>query len=328
MASIQTVRGEIDTSELGATLMHEHVFVVTPEIEHEYPEWSWDGSKADRQAEALAKMEDLKARGISTIVDLTVLGLGRAVEHIVPVAEQTELNIIVATGMYTYDYLPKFISRRKPATFPATHGDLLVDFFVKDITEGIGDTGVRAQILKCCTESPGVTPHIDRVLRSVARAHRLTGVPISTHTNAWEQTGRDQQRVFAEEGVDLSRVVIGHCGDTSDLDYLRELMDRGSTIGMDRFGLYNPPHMSFDERVDVVVQLCAQGYAGQMVLSHDAMCVLDDFPGFFEANPRWGYNHVSDEVIPALLERGVTQAQVDQMLRDNPRAIFERQGGY
>jgi phosphotriesterase-related protein len=325
---VETVKGPMDTAQLGSTLMHEHVFVVTPEIEHEYPEWSWDGSKQDRQTEAIGKLQALKAAGISTIVDLTVLGLGRSVEDLVPVARETDVNIIVATGMYTFDHLPAFISRR-PAVRPhSSDGDVLVDFFVKDITVGIGDTGVKAAVLKCCTEVKGVTPNIHRVLRAVARAHRLTGVPISTHSNVWHQTGRHQQRVFAEEGVDLSRVVIGHSGDTTDTDYLKELMDRGSSIGMDRFGLYNHPHLSFDERVQVVATLCAEGYADRMVLSHDTMCVMDDFPGFFEANPSWAYTHVSDQVLPALRERGVSDAQIDQMLVGNPQRIFAQHGGY
>jgi phosphotriesterase-related protein len=325
---VETARGGLNTDELGATLMHEHVFVTSPEIVHEYPEWSWDGKKQDRQAEAIEKLKLLKSQGISTIVDLTVLGLGRSIEDIVPVAKECDVNIIVATGMYTYNHLPAFIDNRKPGGYDSPHGDLLIDFFVRDITVGIGDTNVKAAILKCCTEAKGVTPNVDRVLRAVARTHRLTGAPISTHSNAWHKTGLDQQRVFAEEGVDLSRVVIGHCGDTKDLEYLRQLMDAGSVIGMDRFGLYNPPHLSFEERVGVVADLCELGFADRMVLSHDAMCVLDDLPGFFEANPRWNYTHISEDVLPALRERGVSEGQITQMFVENPRRIFETQGGY
>jgi phosphotriesterase-related protein len=325
---VETVNGPVETGTLGTTLMHEHVFMVTPEIEHEYPEWSWDGRKEDRQADAVRKLQALRATGVTTIVDLTVLGLGRSVQDLVPVAQRTDVNIIVATGMYTYDHLPAFITRRPPVDPHSSDGDILVDFFVKDITVGIGDTGVKAAVLKCCTEVKGVTPNIDRVLRAVARAHRLTGVPISTHSNVWHKTGRDQQRVFAEEGVDLSRVVIGHSGDTADTQYLKELMDQGSTIGMDRFGLYNPPHLSFDERVQVVATLCAEGYADRMVLSHDTTCVMDDFPGFFEANPSWVYTHVPEQVLPALKERGVSDHQIELMLIGNPQRIFARQGAY
>src|SRR4029077_19124371 len=113
--------------------------------------------------------------------------------------------------------------------------EMMVDMFVKDIEEGIADTGGKAAILKCATDRPGVTPGVERVLRAVAQAHLRTGVPISTHTHAATERGLEQQRICAEEGVDLSRVVIGHSGDTTDLDYLEELIGNGSYIGMDRF---------------------------------------------------------------------------------------------
>jgi phosphotriesterase-related protein len=154
-------------------------------------------------------------------------------------------------------------------------------------------------------------------------------VPISTHTNAGARTGLDQQRVFAEEGVDLSRVVIGHSGDTTDLDYLRQLMDEGSVIGMDRCGIYRRSMPTFEERVATIAALAAEGYADRMVLSHDASCHLDLLPWFEpERFPRWHYTHVPDEVLPALRAQGVTAEQTEQMMTVNPRRIFETQGAY
>jgi phosphotriesterase-related protein len=159
-------------------------------------------------------------------------------------------------------------------------------------------------------------------VRAVARAHLETGAPISTHTDARTERGYDQQRVFTEEGVDLSRVVIGHCGDTTDLGYLKTLMDAGSYIGMDRFGI--DLILPFEERVETVAQLCAAGYAERMVLSHDASCFSHNFDVDLKARvlPNWRYTHISDDVIPALKERGVTAAQIRQMMVLNPRAIL------
>jgi phosphotriesterase-related protein len=327
---VETVGGPIEARSLGATLMHEHVFILDSEVNHNYPERSWDGDRESRIADAAETLRGVAARGIDTIVDLTVLGLGRSIPNIQAVNAQVDLNIVVATGIYTFKMLPQFIYNRpvERATDSGETRDVMVDLFVRDITEGIGDTGVKAAILKCCTDQPGVTRSIDRVLRAIARAHRRTGVPISTHTNALHQTGRDQQRVFAEEGVDLTRVVVGHSGDTTDLDYLRELMDCGSTIGMDRFGLYGPGFPSFDERVDTVARLCELGYADRMILSHDTMCHTDSHPGMHAQNPDWVFHHLSDAVLPALRQRGVDEAQVDQMLVANPRRIFEHQGAY
>jgi phosphotriesterase-related protein len=173
-----------------------------------------------------------------------------------------------------------------------------------------------------------VTLENERVLRSVARIHRETGVPISTHTHARTERGLDQQHIFAEEGVDLGRVIIGHSGDTADLAYLERLIDAGSYLGMDRFGI--DVLLPFEERVNTVAALCGRGYADRMVLSQDYAVFMDILPweAVPQLLPRWSYLHIHRDVLPALRERGVTEEQIEQMLVANPRAIFEAQGGY
>lgn len=325
MPQLNTAAGTVDTANLGVTLMHEHVFILSTEILLNYPE-AW-GDEVEREAEAIARLDELKSRGVDTIVDLTVLGLGRYIPRIARVAAATDLNIVVATGLYTYNDVPMFFHFTGPGT--ALGGpEIMAEMFVRDIEHGIADTGVKAAILKCATDEPGVTPGVERVLRAVAQAHRETGVPISTHTHAASRRGLEQQRVFAEEGVDLSRVVIGHCGDTTDLDYLEELMAAGSYIGMDRFGL--DAFLSTEERVATVTALCERGHADQMVLSHDASCYFDSIPAETQAAvmPNWHYLHIHNDVLPALRDRGVTEEQITTMLVDNPRRIFEHTGGY
>jgi phosphotriesterase-related protein len=321
---VQTVRGPVDSAGLGVTLMHEHVFVLSTEIQQNYPE-TWN--EEERVADAIAKLRELRGRGVRTIVDPTVIGLGRYISRIERIAGQVDLNIIAATGVYTYNDLPFYFHFRGPGT-PFDGPEVMIDLFVKDITEGIAGTGVRAAILKCATDAAGLTPGVERILRAVAQAHRRTGVPITTHTHAHTYRGRDQQRVFREEGVDLGRVIIGHCGDSTELDYLKELMDGGSFIGMDRFGI--DLFLPFEDRVNTVTALCKQGYAGQMVLSHDASCFIDwlDPEMVKSAAPKWHFTHISDDVLPALRARGVSEAQIDQMLVENPRRIFEHGGGY
>ena len=140
------------------------------------------------------------------------------------------------------------------------------------------------------------------------------------HTSGPHQTGRTAVRIFGEEGVDLTKVVIGHAGDSNDIDYLKELADTGVLLGMDRFGLdlFNPTA----ERVKTIAILAGQGYAGSMVLSHDASCMVDFVADDFRNQPNWNWDHLVDNVIPVLLQRGVTQAQIDQMTIDNPRRFF------
>ena len=325
MSQLNTVRGPIDTSDLGVTLMHEHVFVLSPEILQNYPE-VW-GDEERRVADAITRLNELKARGVDSIVDLTVVGLGRYIPRIERIAAATELNIVVATGVYTYNDVPMFFHFTGPGT-ELDGPETMTDLFVRDIEQGIADTGIKAAILKCATDEPGVTAGVERVLRAVAQAHRRTGVPISTHTHAATRRGLEQQRVFAEEGVDLSRVVIGHSGDTTDIDYLEELIGNGSYIGMDRFGL--DLFLPFEDRVNTVARMCERGHADKMVLSHDAMCFNDWLPEELVpvALPNWHYLHIHNDVLPALKQRGVTDEQITTMLVDNPRKIFENQGGY
>jgi phosphotriesterase-related protein len=325
MAQVATVRGPLSNTQLGVTLMHEHVFVLDAEILLNYPE-DW-GSEEKRVADAVARMNELKSRGVDTIVDLTVTGLGRYIPRIQRIAAQTHLNIIVATGIYTYCDLPHYFQYRGPGTVLGGP-ELIADMFVRDIREGIADTGVKAGILKCATDEPGLTPGVERILRATAQAHRRTGVPISTHTHARKRVGLDQQRVFREEGVDLSRVVIGHSGDTTDVAYLETLIENGSYIGMDRFGI--DTILSFEDRVKTVAAMCDRGQAGKMVLSHDASCFNHWLPERMVPAmlPRWHYLHIHNDVIPALKGMGVTDDQLHTMLVDNPRKIFERQETY
>ena len=322
MAGIETVRGSVDSRRLGVTLMHEHIFVLDAEIASNYPD-DW-GEEAARVAGAIARLNELKARGVDTIVDLTVIGLGRYIPRIQQIAAETDLNVIVATGIYTYCDLPHYFQYRGPGT--ALGGEeLMADMFVRDIQEGIAGTGVRAGILKCATDVPGLTPGVERILRATAQAHRRTGVPISTHTHARRRVGLDQQRIFRQEGVDLSRVVIGHSGDTTDIGYLEELIANGSYLGMDRFGIDSI--LPFEDRVKTVARMCERGHAGRMVLSHDAACFNHWLPERHlpALLPRWHYLHIHNDVIPALMREGVTETQLHTMLVENPRRIFEAQ---
>jgi len=320
MTTIHSVSGPLQAQQLGRVLMHEHVFILDPDFLINYPEL--DGfDEARHVPDAIVRLNELKAGGIDTIVDLTVLGIGRNIERIATVQAETDLQILVATGLYTFNEVPHVIHIRG-LSYPGGAAALLTEMFVGDINEGIAGTGVRAAILKCATDAQGVTPDVELVLRAVARAQRATGVPISTHTHALSKRGLEQQDVFESEGVDLSRVVIGHSGDTTDLAYLEEIMRRGSFIGMDRFGI--DPILSFDDRVATVATLCERGHADQMVLSHDAACFIDLSPNIRTHLPNSHYLHITRDVIPALEKHGVTQGQIDQMLITNPRRIFEQ----
>lgn len=329
MAQVQTVRGPVDTAELGQVLMHEHVFVLTADVQQNFPE-DW-GDEEERVSDAVRRLTDLTTRGVRTIVDPTVIGLGRYIPRIQRIAEQVpDLNIVVATGCYTYEDVPFYFHYRGPALNEAVGAEVpdpMVDMFVKDIEEGIAGTGVRAAFLKCAIDAPGLTPGVERIMRAVAKAHRRTGAPITVHTHPTSKEGLKVQRVLGEEGVDPRRVVLGHSGDTTDVDHLSELADAGFTLGFDRFGINLDT--TFEARADTLVEMCRRGYADRIVLSQDTSCYIDWIdPGVMALLPQWVYTHIHDDVLPYVRDHGVTDEQIETMLVANPRRYFENVGTY
>ena len=321
MVEVETVRGRVSVDALGTVLMHEHVFVLSEEIWRNYPQ-VWD-EKAGIE-DAVTRLQRLKALGVDTIVDPTVIGLGRDIRRIAQVNERVDINIIPATGLYTYGDVPNFFHFRGPGTLLGGD-DPMVEMFVNDITVGIAGTPIRAAFLKCAIEE-ALTPGVERVMRAVAETHRRTGAPIMVHTSAPHHTGLVAKEIFASEGVDLSRLLIAHSGDTTDMDYLHQLLDGGAYVGMDRFGL--DILLATDERVSTVAKLAAEGYASQMMLSHDACCEIDWIPRDIRerVTPNWHYTFLHDSVLPALKAAGVTDGQLDTMLVENPKAFFTPEG--
>lgn len=327
MAVVESVRGPVELDALGVTLMHEHVFVLTPDVMQNYGHEWWD--EDERVADAIAKLRALKEAGVDTIVDPTVVGLGRYIPRVQRVNAEVDINIIAATGLYTFDHIPHFFHYRGPDTLLGGP-ELMTQMFVSDIENGISGTDVKAAFLKCVVEEPGLTPDQTRVQAAICETHVQTGVPITVHTNAAAQTGRLALEFYGKRGVDLTKVVIGHAGDTDDLDYLKWIMDQGATIGCDRFGL--DMFLPTEQRVDAIVALCGQGYADRIVLSHDAACYMDFFSGeasqeiLRAAAPNWHYQHIHNDVLPALRAKGVTEEQITTMLVDNPRRYFTPAG--
>ncbi len=309
MVEIATVNGPKPAHGLGRTLVHEHMRSRREPTMVAFPHIYDDALEFDRAVTAVTAAQ---ARGVKTICDPSVMGLGRDVAFIKKVADTTGATVIVATGAYTFLELPQYFQRRPI--------DALVEAFVHDATVGIQNTRIRAGFLKCATDAPGVTPDVEKVLRAVARTHRQTGLPIMTHSYAAGETGWAQLEIFRDEGVDLARVMIGHSGDTDDLDYLRRLLATGCYLGMDRFGL--DALLPTSHRNGAIVQLCEGGYQNQLMLSQDYVCTSDryvDADDQARQEPRWSMTYLFDHIIPGLQAGGVTAAGIETMLVDNPR---------
>ncbi len=314
---VDTLRGPVSTDDLGFVLTHEHIFAHTEGLVHQFPQ-VWDESAAI--VDARRQLQDAYDAGIRTIIEHSVMGLGRDVPMFLRVAENSPVNVIVATGLYYFDELPFYFTYQ-----PIEH---MVDLFVHDLTVGVQNTRVKAGFLKTITDKKGVTEGIDKLLRAIARAHRQTGKAISTHTDAPARTGLEQQRVFAEEGVDLARIIIGHSGDTDDTDYLKMMMDKGTMLDMGRISIHQI--LPNDTRVQVIATLCKQGYGDRMTLSHDMQCACTFIPQKFidEWAPDAKLTYIPQTFLPQLVEAGVSQADIDLMTVDNPKRLFDRQGAY
>jgi phosphotriesterase-related protein len=316
---VSAVTGEVAADRLATTLMHEHLFVRSPDLDRALPDPEWDEQTAvDR---AVAGLERLHALGVRTLVDLTVPGLGRDIALVRRVAERSPVQIVVATGYYSDAALPPALRLRRPGLL-VDGSDPLLDLFIGDIEHGIEGTGVRAGIIKITSDVAGITPDLERVFRAAAIAHQQTGVPITTHSYAASGGGREQQRMLTSLGVAPDRIVIGHSCDTTDLDYLRDLADNGSVLGFDRFGM---EHIHPDElRIHTLLALLDAGYADRVVLSHDAAFYSRVTPPSWRAahTPNWHMEHLFTAVIPRLRAEGVDDGMLELMLVDTPRRLL------
>ena len=307
MTTVATVRGPVDSADLGRTYMHEHIFVLTPDVQQNFPE-EW-GDEEARVADAVDKLRALAASGVRTIVDPTVIGLGRYIPRIQRVADQVpDLNIVVATGCYTYHDVPFFFHHRTPAgaarSSAGTSPSRWCPCSSADITEGIAGTGVRAGMLKCAIDEDGPDPGVERVMRAVARTHLATGCPITVHTHpgtaarASTCSGSWPRRA-STPGASCSGTAATRPTSTT----CPALADAGFWLGMDRFGINL--ETTFEARADTVVELCRRGLADRMVLSHDAACYIDWVdPEVLPVLPQWHYLHIEQDVLPYLRDHG------------------------
>ncbi|WP_181407520.1 phosphotriesterase family protein [Nocardioides sambongensis] len=316
---VQTYRGPVAPADLGWTLTHEHLFVRSPELDRDYPHPEWDADAAVETA--VAGLEELYGLGVRTVVDLTVPGLGRDTGLAARVAARTRVHLVASTGWYADEVLPPYFRTHGPGRLVGGP-DPLVEMFTRDVVAGIGDSGVRAGMLKVVTDVPGMTDDITRVMAAAATVHAATGVPITTHSNPHLRNGLDQARFLLGRGVAADHLVIGHSGDSEDLDYLLTLLDLGVTLGMDRFGM---AHTGDDEkRTATVLALLERGHAGQLVLSHDAAYFSRVTPPAWRRahTPHWTHDHLSRRVVPQLLERGARQEDLDTMMIHNAQRLL------
>jgi phosphotriesterase-related protein len=314
MADVQTVQGPVDETDLGVVLAHEHVRFRDEAVADEFP------SRYDEQLELDAALLHVRAAagyGVRTIVDPTAMFGGRDVRFMKRVADETGVQIVACTGIYSYDYLPHYFENRDI--------DTMADHFVEDIERGCQGTDIRAAFLKCAADAAGVTDNVEKIHRACARASLQTGAPIMAHSMPAVGTGPRQVDIFEEEGVDLARVQIAHCGDTDDLAYIEGLIDRGVYVGLDRYGL--EMFLPIDKRNATAAELLRRGHGSRLMISQDFCASIDWFPPeaaeTFEASGgirNWSMTLVFEEVVPALREQGaMDDSSFNEVFVENPR---------
>ncbi len=321
---VNTVLGPVPAEKLGTTLVHEH-FVFA------YPGWSADATIAPYDfSEALVTnlgvIEAAQRHGIETVIDATTNDVGgRDPELYKVLAKATGLNIICSTGIYTeHEGSPAYFKTRQE-WYGTDITKMISEIFITEITKGIGTSGVKAGVIKVGTSGGGpISRYETAVLKEAVVAQKATGVPIITHTDG-PAGGVEQAELFLSEGADPKKVMIGHVSNSGDINYHRAILEKGVYIAFDRIGLdiYNPTQVI----VENIAQLCKEGYANRIMLSHDTVNYWIGRPyeppePALKALADWRIDHISRNVIPALKERGVTDEQIRIMMVENPKNLF------
>jgi predicted metal-dependent phosphotriesterase family hydrolase len=308
-AYVQTVRGPIEPGSLGVTLPHEHTAI---SLWHIPARWDYWELRRDEPI-ITEELRRFAAAGGSAVVDLTLAGVGRDPAWLVRLSESTGLHVVMGTGWYREAYYPAeaLIDRRSV--------DDLADEIVRDTTDGVDGTGIRAGIIgEIGTDKPWLSAQEERVHRAAARAARTTGLAITTHA-VQSRVGLDQLTVFEAEDADLSRVVIGHADSYPDPAYHLAIVERGASVEFDFLGMsFTPMERHGEGRiVESICDLLARGHVERILLSQD-VC-HDSQLRHYGGN---GYTYLAETFLPRLREAGVSDDEIRTITIENPRRLL------
>jgi phosphotriesterase-related protein len=307
---VETVLGPLDVAQLGFTLSHEHVCFVPRDI---------FSDKTVAAAKMVDKLREAKAAGVDTIIDLTTSDVWRDVRFGAEVARRSGMQIVASTGF-----------RFAPESYNGQTVAQIAELFIREIEQGIEDTGIKAGVIKAAAVSAVITPAEEKGFKAAARASKATGVPIETHTDARRRGGETQADILEAEGVSPARVSLGHSDDTEDVNYLLGLAKRGYTLGIDHvfYGAIasakgQPEYFRYllqvpwKKRAGYVKQLIDAGCGDKIFLSNDWELEREKInPDAFLFNTR--------KTIPYLRQLGVSQREIHAITVDSPRRFFAR----
>jgi phosphotriesterase-related protein len=224
---------------------------------------------------------------------------------------QSGINVVAATGCWMDP--PRSFYRRAP--------DEIAPLFIRELTDGIAGTSVRAGVIKVASEGP-MSPQFRVIFEAAGIAGRHTDAPIYTHSSSATRDGLTQLDVLIEAGADPQRICIGHSNDTGDIGYLTALASRGCFIGLDRFP--GDHGLDLQQRIDLLATLVEAGLADNILLSHDWAVEYSHSvrprPGR-ERNPE-GYRLIPDTVLVGAADAGVSPEMIQRICHDNPRRFL------
>ncbi|MBN2284758.1 MAG: phosphotriesterase-related protein [Deltaproteobacteria bacterium] len=320
--NINTVSGSVPSKKLGMTLIHEHFLFG-------FPGWQGDATLGpfDRDAcmEAGLKMaEAVKEQGVKTIVDATPNECGRDVKLLREISEKSGLTVLCSSGYYFEgEGAPPYFKLRSQL---GDGTEQVYEMFKTEVTKGVGDTGIKPAVFKVASSKEAITDYETMFFKAAARVSKEDGIPIITHTQEGK-LGPEQADLLIAEGADPKRIMIGHIGGSTDIDYLLRVLEKGVSIGFDRFGVEGvggtPPD---SRRIACLIGLLGLGYADKIMISHDFVNYwlgrqgVSDIIGL--VMPNYHITHIFKDIIPALKKAAVSDDQINTMLIDNPRRLL------
>ena len=318
---IETVRGPIDAAQLGVTQTHEHLWC-NQALCRSGERWRPASPRAlmilDELDVAVDELREVKALGGGAIVEATVGGWGRDVGKLRELSETTGLHIIACGGYY--------VEACHPLWARALGIDELAEVLVKEATEGADGTEIKIGILKSAISRPVIEGEEERCARAVARAQLRTGLTITTHTSGnirfeieGGNIGMQHLDLFEAEGVDPSRVIVGHTDENPDIRFLEALCRRGAYVQFDVIG---KGHWMLDEtRAELAARLIDRGFGEQLLLGSDRArkTELLKYGG-------QGYRHLLLTFVPMLRAAGLDDAALKMLLVENPARALQVRG--
>ena len=309
---VRTITGDVPPESLGRTLIHEHLCVDWGDLLGR-PKWV-DFDRDEMTDKMVAKLEEANAAGISAMTECTPIGTGRYLDLFHDVARRSPVKIVCSTGFFPEAWAPMHVYAQLMTI------DQMAALFVREINEGMGETLLKAGLIKCGTSEGQVSPKEEEVLRAASRAHKETGCPIITHTT--NGLGLEQLDIFASEGVGADEVIISHVGCEPDaLAASERVLDRGANVSIDRIGM--KAFFDDDHWLAVVGNAINKGYIDQIMLSHDAAVFAYGFEAASGDDVWDDYTYVISQFVPKLqAAHGVTDAQLDTIFITNPQRVL------